>query len=647
MGSRAIAVFTGLLLVLSLAVSPVAAQDGEYSPEAQAALAHFAKDYAPEDLAEVRVTDEYTSDHNGVTHVYLRQQLDGEDVVGADATANVRNGIVIYGVARFIHDLASNASGSQQITPEAAVAAATAEVKADRGAVREAPELVYRATSDSTARLAFNVQIVTQHHWWNLFIDAENAEVLFREDFVDSENAAHVAASTAREEHAGAVEQVLDSNIEATQPPVQADDGSSYRVWPIPMESPLDGDRHTVYNPADALASPFGWHDTDGQPGPEHTITRGNNVNAYADTVADNTADPASQPDGGSGLDFDHPIFTYDATPATYRDAAVDNLFYMNNIMHDVTFRYGFDEKAGNFQETNYSGLGAGEDAVLAEAQDGSFVLNANFATPADGDPGRMQMFLWVDAFQTLGLRPDDVVRPYSHEVRDGDLDNGVIAHEYGHGVSNRLVGGPSNVSCLRTHDERQGEGWSDWWSYVLTMRPTDDGATPRGIGNYVIYQDEGRTAPGIRITPYSTDMTINPSTYDTIKTAAEPHGVGYVWATMLWDLYWNLVAEYGFNPNVYESWETGGNNLALQLVTDGMKFAPCAPGFEDARDAIIAADAALTGAGASGIRGENECLIWETFARRGLGVSADQGDPASKTDGTEGYDVPAHCTSD
>jgi extracellular elastinolytic metalloproteinase len=306
--------------------------------------------------------------------------------------------------------------------------------------------------------------------------------------------------------------------------------------------------------------------------------------------------------------------------------------------MHDVSARYGFDEEAGNFQQTNYSGAGRGGDPVLAEAQDGSFVLNANFATPPDGRSGRMQMFLWVDAFRDLG---GDVARVHSHQVRDGDVDAGVIAHEYGHGISNRLVGGPSNVDCLRTHDERQGEGWSDWWSYALTMRPGDDGETPRGIGNYVVYYDQGRQGPGIRITPYSTDMDVNPTTYDTIRTAAEPHGVGYVWATYLWDLYWALVDAHGFNPNPYESWDTGGNNLALQLVVDGMKMAVCQPGFVDARDAIIAADAALTG---DGVRGENFCLIWEVFARRGLGVDADQGDPASKVDGTEGYEVPTSC---
>ncbi|MDQ3982820.1 MAG: M36 family metallopeptidase, partial [Actinomycetota bacterium] len=374
-------------------------------------------------------------------------------------------------------------------------------------------------------------------------------------------------------------------------------------------------------------------------------ITRGNNVNAYPDTAHDNAPDPAGQPDGGRGLDFNHPIPTFDATPAVYRDAAVDNLFYWSNVMHDVTFRYGFTEEAGNFQASNYSGHGRGGDEVMAEAQDGSGALNANFSTPAEGVPGRMQMYLWVDAFDSLGLSREDVVREYSGQVRDGDLDSGVIAHEYGHGISNRLVGGPDNVSCLRTHDEREGEGWSDFWSYVLTMRRKDDGRTPRGIGTYVVYHEEGRKGPGIRITPYSTNMKVNPSTYETIRTAAEPHGVGYVWATMLWDLYWNLVDKHGFNPNPYGSWRTGGNNLTIQLVVDGMKFAPCEPGFADARDAIIAADAALTGDAAKGKPGANECLIWRTFARRGLGVNAKQGDFESKADAVNGFKVPKHCS--
>lgn len=635
MRSKAISLLLGLLLVAGLFGTPASAKSRAKRPSAtQIAIKHLGVD-----PKSVRVTDLYKSSHSDVTHVYLRQvDKDGVDVAGADATVNIQKGKVIFSGSRFIKP--EEISGQQRLSAGQALAIAREAVRSDKARVVEAPKLIYRALTDRTARLAYDLQIQTLRHWWNISVDAANGRILERFDLIDSENQGEIAARTARTEDAHIAESLVDPVL----PPDRPDDGSSYNVYAMPLESPNDGDRSVIVNPADAKASPFGWHDTNGIAGPEFTITRGNNVNAYTDTVNDNAPDPGSQPDGGRGLDFDHPIPTFDATPLVYRAAAVDNLFYWNNVMHDVTYRYGFDEKAGNFQASNYTGHGRGGDEVQAEAQDGGGVLNANFATPADGLPGRMQMYLWVDAFDTLGLGFDDIVREYSGQVRDGDLDGGVIAHEYGHGISNRLVGGPDNISCLRTHDEREGEGWSDFWSYVLTMRPKDDGKTPRGIGTYVVYHEEERQGKGIRITPYSTDMKINPSTYETIKGAAEPHGVGYVWASMLWDLYWNLVDKYGFNPNPYESWKTGGNNLTIQLVIDGMKFAVCEPGFEDARDAIIAADAALTGNPAKGVPGDNECLIWRTFARRGLGVDAKQGDFEIKTDAVDGFKVPNHC---
>jgi uncharacterized membrane protein YkoI len=627
-----------LLLAALLLGLPSAAVSRAETREERRDPVQIAVDHLGVERKSVKVTDLYTSDHNDVTHVYLRQIIKKTETVGAEATVNIQDGAVIHSGSRFIDP--KKASGDQVIGPDTALRIAAGAVRSADRKITGGPALVYRVLDDHTARLAYDVEVATAVHWWVISVDAETGDVLQRYDLVDSEHQGHIAARTARPEDA----EVAEKLVAPVLPPQRADDGSSYNVYAMPMESPNDGDRKIVENPADRVASPFGWHDTNGIAGPEYTVTRGNNVNAYTDTANDNAADPASQPDGGRGLDFDHPIPTFDATPAVYREAAVDNLFYWSNVMHDVTFRYGFTEEAGNFQASNYTGVGRAGDEVQAEAHDGSGVLNANFATPEDGVPGRMQMYLWVDAFDSLSLSQEDVVREYNGQVRDGDLDGGVIAHEYGHGISNRLVGGPDNVSCLRTHDEREGEGWSDFWSYVLTMRRGDDGRTPRGIGTYVVYHEEGREGPGIRITPYSTNMKVNPSTYETVKTAAEPHGVGYVWASMLWDLYWNLVDKHGFNPNPYESWKTGGNNLAIQLVVDGMKFAPCEPGFEDARDAIIAADAALTGNPAKGVPGDNECLIWRTFARRGLGVNAKQGDFESKADAVNGFKVPDHC---
>ena len=136
-------------------------------------------------------------------------------------------------------------------------------------------------------------------------------------------------------------------------------------------------------NPADADASPFGWHDTNGAAGAEFTITHGTAAHAYLDQDANNAMDFGGSPDGGAGLDFD---FAADLTQhaQSYRDAVVTNLFYGNNVFHDVMHGFGFDEPAGNFQANNYGRGGLGGDYVRAEAADGSGTNNANFSTPVE-----------------------------------------------------------------------------------------------------------------------------------------------------------------------------------------------------------------------------------------------------------------------
>ncbi|MDP5100373.1 MAG: M36 family metallopeptidase, partial [Nonlabens sp.] len=113
----------------------------------------------------------------------------------------------------------------------------------------------------------------------------------------------------------------------------------------------------------------------------------------------------------------------------------------------------------------------------------------------------------------------------------------------------------------------------------------------------------------------------------------SRPHGVGSVWATMLWDLTWRFIDDYGFDPDVYNG--TGGNNIVMQLVMDGLKLQPCSPGFVDGRDAILLADSISN-------NGVNRDRIWEVFAARGLGASALQGSSDDRFDQTEAFDVPA-----
>ena len=130
-------------------------------------------------------------------------------------------------------------------------------------------------------------------------------------------------------------------------------------MFEFPSESPNDGPRTLVTNPADADASPFGWHDTNGAAGAEFTITQGNNATPTSTRTTTTRRTSAGSPDGGAGLDFD---FAADLTQhaQNYRDAVVTNLFYGNNVFHDVMHGYGFNEAAGNFQANNYGRGGTG-----------------------------------------------------------------------------------------------------------------------------------------------------------------------------------------------------------------------------------------------------------------------------------------------
>ena len=81
----------------------------------------------------------------------------------------------------------------------------------------------------------------------------------------------------------------------------------------------------------------------------------------------------------------------------------------------------------------------------------------------------------------------------------------------------------------------------------------------------------------------------------------------------------------------------TNGSTKVLQLVTDGLKLQECSPTFVSGRDAILAADLATTG-------GADKCMIWDVFARRGLGVNASAGLKTNINDQVESFEVPAEC---
>jgi Zn-dependent metalloprotease len=138
--------------------------------------------------------------------------------------------------------------------------------------------------------------------------------------------------------------------------------------------------------------SPQGWLFAGAQ---NSTDIAGNNVRAYLDVASDNVPDNPGTPVADGHF---HTAADLGSSPSTSqnRNVAVQNLFYLNNLIHDELYRHGFTESTLNFQENNFGNGGRGSDSVNAEAQDGGGTNNANFSTPRDGRNPRMQMYLWT-----------------------------------------------------------------------------------------------------------------------------------------------------------------------------------------------------------------------------------------------------------
>jgi len=582
--------------------------------------------------ASWRITSEHTSKISNVKHIRFQQLVDGFLVYGTESSLHIsKAGTVLSERLQFMEMKSIRFRNSDDvISPLQAVEAVAwkmdyqivnpirllenktvkhNEIWMSNGGISIndiRAELVIVLKDENTLNLIWEVEIraIDDEHWWIFQVNAEDGSILGKVDIIQS-------CYPFSEEVP-----LLDynknlfriENNETLSTPTNFSCDNCYEVFALPLESPYSGDRTVVENPADDIASPFGWHDLNGEEGAESTLTNGNNANAFE--ANDNYG---YQPDGESILNFSgYPFDPEYSEDFQYEDASITNVFYWVNILHDVTYRYGFNEAAGNFQHNNYLNGGAPRDPVIIECQSIFWPCNASFSTQSDGLSPVLKVNLCND--------------------KDGGFDATVIAHEWGHGLSDRLTGGW--FQCLR-NKESPSEGWSDWLAIVLTIKPEDTGATPRAIANYL--KNQGPDGTGVRQFRYSTDMNVNPLTYETLATTTGTHAVGSIWGEILWEVTWRLIDEFGFDPDIYNF--TGdvnsdaGNIMAMAVVIEGLKFTYCNPGFVDARDAIIEAARQIYG-------GDVVCVLWEAFAKRGLGYYADQGSSESTTDGVASFDV-------
>jgi len=517
-----------------------------------------------------------------------------EGELAIDATTNAPDAVVI-GAASLGVNIAPSELRRRDSSPDGSrftfqQGAFTEEIKV---------RLEYFPLERGLAALSWSMVLWEDTAAYYILVDAEFGRLLFRKNIT-------------QEQKVPATYVVYDDDSPGPLSPSDATPGSEIQgpgigrtLFTLVSEGPVFND--------------LGWIPDEGN------TTTGNNVDAGLDRVAPNGIDPDGRPEGSPFRVFD---FNYDPPPlgsdpptgADFRLGAVTNLFFWSNRYHDRLYELGFTEAERNFQTDNFGRGGLGNDPVRAEAQDYSGVNNANFATPPDGSPSRMQMYLWN--------------RPIPN--RDGDLDQEIIIHELTHGTSNRLHRNAAGLGA--TQSRGMGEGWSDFYARALLSQVSDDPDGVYAMGGYSTLAITPDFADnyyyGIRRFPYAVISNVgpngrphNPLTFADIDasqidltdgafprgpigstSAHAVHNIGEVWCVTLLEVRSRLIARLGYEV---------GSQRMLQLVTDAMKLDPANPTLLDGRDSLIAADCAS-------FECEDEADIWAGFAARGMGVGAE-----------------------
>ena len=253
----------------------------------------------------------------------------------------------------------------------------------------------------------------------------------------------------------------------------------------------------------------------------------------------------------------------------------------------------------------------------------GSIAIPVQSVTDVDGAAIKAQLLSGVVNVTMTGT---------AQLTRDGTLDNQIVAHEYGHYVSNRLIG--DGVGLGNQQGGGMGEGWGDFHALMMTVRPEDaafgagDWSGCYSVGGYALSPSTVGGSSyyfGVRRYPYTTDMTKNPMTFQHIQNSvplpvgppvnpngganAAVHNTGSVWCTMLWECYASLLRDSG-----RLTFDQARTRMRDYLVA-AYKLTPINPTITEARDALLAVALAADPL--------DHALFCEAFARRGCGSGA------------------------
>ncbi len=576
-----------------------------------------------EDVDNFEITDIVPSRISGAKHYYLRQRHQGIAVYGAQLQINVnREGRILS-----LHNAFSpNLAAAVPVALPSLAAEKAVEIAAQHLGLtfRAAPKVLAKSNAQpqqtSLAAAGISTKPIEAELMWLPVASGQVALVWKFEIWAPTGHTFDLMVDAQTEKVWTRFDRELEAHHRVFAQPIESPNHT--------LQSPSADARTLIQDPVEPQASPWGWHMLAG------TNSRqllGNNAQLSTDIPENTPAIPACLWLAGSETDLvcDFPL-DLAKTPEAYTDAAANNAFYWVNLVHDVQYQYGFDESSGSFQMENYGRGGREGDPLLVYFDRNRSMGNSlgKISVTPDGDAGTT-MVLSFATNQATG------------EQRSTALDAGIVVHEYGHGVSERLVGGPSSVYECLNNLQTPSEGISDWLALVYTARASDRPEDARGIASYLKFQ--AANGRGVRRQPYSLDSSVNSRTYYDVVTSQGVHAVGEIWAQATWEMYWALVKRHGFSTDLRNASGGSGNQRALLYVTEGLKNTPCRPSFIDMRQAII--DAAT-----DHYDGEDVCLMWEAFAAFGLGTDAKSGyidERARKYDGQfpqNGFFIPSLC---
>jgi len=333
----------------------------------------------PDDLKNWRISDLHYDDNAKAVFVYLQQMHNGIDVENVVSTISFKEDKLL---THQVSSLKNFNVIKDNTTPLIDASSALSKAATSLNLHLTAPAISLKNTLEShtqefgTLGISYN-NIPVKLLWantndeqpnlklaWEVLISSNINNALWRV-LVDAQTGSTISKTnlTVYEKSPVNIQKphrifVYEDEQQSTLSTDKVDDikninSSKFTVIPYPNESRFYSNPSLVSNPwtnnQNQNANTLKWNN-DGTN--DYTTLRGNNVYVQADHDAKNTTYGYSPKSSTAAPDLNFnftPDFYHEPIDTINMNFDMTNLFYWTNLMHDLSYQYGFNEAAGNF----------------------------------------------------------------------------------------------------------------------------------------------------------------------------------------------------------------------------------------------------------------------------------------------------------